>query len=46
MGAFISETVRARATKFGDNVDKYGMQMKLILEFRHAPYTYCKLEKG
>lgn len=36
MNTFNSETKRARAIKFGDNMSSYGTQLNLVLEFCHA----------
>lgn len=47
MNAYIAETVRARTNKVGENMFHYVTQIKLILEFSHAPlrpYKSIKVE--
>jgi len=44
LNTYISETIRARATKFGMKVHLYIALMKFVLEFCHAPLRPRKFE--
>lgn len=39
---YISETVKARVTKFGNNMSDYCTQIKYVLNFSHAAFHNLK----
>lgn len=45
MNAYILDTSRARAIKFGDYINYYCHQVKLALDLSHAPFRLCKTTK-
>lgn len=46
MNIYISVTMKAKATKFGENVSDYCTQLKCVLEFDQAPRDLRKLKKN
>lgn len=45
MNSFITVTIRATAYKFGDNISSWYIQLNFVLEFLHAYFCLCQLEK-
>lgn len=45
MNVYKAKTIKARATKFADNISYSCPQLKLVLKFNHAPLSLRKSKK-